>query len=135
MAWAASARVARRSVAKAWGILVWSMIPTDLPSGSSQMLRLCVPSISMDSSYSNPGDTDSLNEMRRKAVVEPPAAPGSLRGGLHKARNDAAGDAFRSRRRLARRFHDHPLPFCNLDVFAAFAGLHSGARKSSKQVI
>jgi hypothetical protein len=31
-------------------------------------------------------------------------------------------------RRLGRRFYDIPLPCCNLDVFAAFAGLLLGAR-------
>src|SRR5262249_6243096 len=44
---AASSRVVRRAVAKRCGNWVWSMMPTDQPSASSQILRVCLPSTFM----------------------------------------------------------------------------------------
>jgi hypothetical protein len=47
IAYAASASVVSRSVAKRCGSTVWSITPTDHPSGSSQMLRVCLPATFM----------------------------------------------------------------------------------------
>jgi hypothetical protein len=50
MAWmarAASSSVVSRAVAKRCGSTVWSITPTDQPSGSSQMLRIGLPSTFM----------------------------------------------------------------------------------------
>ena len=47
IACAASASVVSRIVAKRCGSSVWSMMPTDQPSGSTQMVRVCLPSTFM----------------------------------------------------------------------------------------
>ena len=43
IACAASFRVVSREVTRRWGSAVWSMTPTDQPSGSSQMARMDLP--------------------------------------------------------------------------------------------
>src|SRR5579862_6708797 len=49
MACAASSSVASRAVAKRCGSAVWSITPTDQPSGSSQIVRIALPSTFMAS--------------------------------------------------------------------------------------
>src|ERR1700747_1173466 len=44
---ATSASVARGTVATRCGSAVWSMMPTDQPSASTQMVRVCLPSTFM----------------------------------------------------------------------------------------
>src|SRR5215510_701611 len=47
IACATSSRVVSRTVAKACGSRVWSITPTDQPSASSQIVRVCLPSTFM----------------------------------------------------------------------------------------
>jgi len=96
------------------------MIPTDLPSASRQMLRLCCPSISTDQLFPRVvmerrfDDEDVTGTTRRFAtggpVGETRVQASSLTTGAHEA-----------------------LSARDLDLFAAFAGRHWGAHSAFKR--
>ena len=77
IACAASSSVVSRSVAKRCGSSVWSITPTDQPSGSSQMLRVCLPSTFMAAlitRFSAPGYLGGLIASTSRAMISGGAA-------------------------------------------------------------
>src|SRR3954447_24905003 len=75
-AWAASSTVVRRTVANRWGNRVWSIVQTDQPSASSQIVRMDLPSIFMVDSY--PALQDGQSRIQEQHPTAKIARFGSL---------------------------------------------------------